>query len=67
MVSNKFSVPQLSSTQLNLLRVVAKIENLSGDHVIAYVDRLWYDHGHFISGVVAKAYIKKLQNAYLDW
>ena len=65
-VSKTFGLPQLSSHQLNLLRVVANTKNLSGEHAIAYADRLGYDRGRFISGVAAKAYITKLQNAYLD-
>lgn len=66
MVSNTFDVPQLYSSQLNLLRVVINTKNLSGEHAIAYAGCLGYDCGHFISRVGAKAYISKLQNAYLD-
>ena len=66
MIAKTFGVPQLSSIQLNLLRVVVKVKNLSGEHAIAYASRLGYDRGRFISGVAAKAYISKLQNAYLD-
>ena len=65
-VSKAFGLPQLSSIQLNLLRVVANTRNLSGEHAIAYAGRLGYDRGRFISGVAAKAYIRQLQNAYLD-
>ena len=46
--------------------MVVKVKNLSGEHAIAYASRLGYDRGHFISGVVAEAYISKLQSAYLD-
>ena len=53
-------------SQLNLLRVVANKKSLSGEHAIAYVGWLGYDHGRFVSGGTARAYIKKLQHAYLD-
>ena len=33
---------------------------------IAHANHLEYDCGHFISGGVARAYIKNLQQAYLD-
>ena len=59
-------MPQLSSSQLKLLRVVANTKSLTGEHAIAYAGHLGYDRGDFISGVAAKAYISKLQNAYLN-
>ena len=65
-VAKTFGVPQLSPTQLKLLRVVANIKSLTGEHAIAYAGCLGYDRGRFISGVAAKAYISKLQNAYLN-
>ena len=65
-VSKRFGVPQLSSTQINLLRVVTNTKNLSGEHAIACAGHLGYDRGCFISGISAKAYITKLQNAYLN-
>ena len=66
LVCKIFYVPQLSESQLNLLSVVAKKKILSGEHAIAYAGWLGYDHGRFISGGAATAYIKKLQHAYLD-
>ena len=43
MIAKTFGVPELSSIQLNLLRVVVKLKNLSGEHAIAYASRLGYD------------------------
>ena len=40
MVAKTFDVPQLSSSQINLLRVVVNTKNLSGEHAIAYAGRL---------------------------
>ena len=65
-VAKTFDVPQLSSSQLKLLRVVANTKSLTGEHAIAYAGHLGYDQGGFISGVAAKTYISKLQNAYLN-
>ena len=48
-------------SQFNLIRVVANKKILSREHAIAYIDHLGYDRGCFISGGVARAYIKKLQ------
>ena len=59
-------LPQLLYTQFNLLKVVTKTKNLDGDHAISYATCLGYDCGCYISGVVAKSYITKLKNAYLD-
>ena len=64
-VSKRFGVPQLSSTHINLLRVVTNTKNLSGEHAIACAGHLGYDRGCFISGISAKAYITKLQNICL--
>ena len=65
-VSKLFGIPRLSSSQLRILKVVSNTKNLSGEHAIAYANRLGYERGGFISGVAAKAYITKLQKAYLD-
>lgn len=65
-LASKFGVPLLSLHQLSLLRLSHKTRNLSDQLAIAYAIRLGYDRGHFISGVAAKAYISKLQKAYLS-
>ena len=65
-ISKTYGLPQLPSTQLSLLRVVAKKKSLGGEHAIAYASRLGYDRGCYISGVTAKSYITKLKNAYLE-
>lgn len=65
-LASKFGVPLLSSNQINLLKWSYKTKNLSDQHAIAYASRLGYDRGDFISGVAAKAYISKLQKAYMS-
>ena len=66
MLASKFGVPLLSSSQMNLLKLSHKKKHLSDHLAIAYATRLGYDRGPFISGVAAKAYISKLQKAYLS-
>ena len=63
MLASKFSVPLLLANQLNLLRISQKTKTFSDQLDTAYATCLGYDGGHFISGVVAKAYISKLQKA----
>ena len=61
-LASKFGVPLLSANQLNLLRISQKTKTLRDQLAIAHATCLGYDGGCFISGVVAKAYISKLQN-----
>ena len=65
-LASKSGVPLLSKDQLSLLKMCHKTRCLSDQHAIVYATRLGYDRGHLISGVAAKAYISRLQKAYLS-
>ena len=41
-------------------------KNLSDGHAIPYATRLGNDRGPLISGIAARAYISKLQRAYMS-